>query len=907
MSNFEARRFKLSIIAGAVLTAVCCVADQLGWLSALDDWFYDERALACQVFTRRPDDRIVHLDIDNASLETSAIGRWPWPRRVMGRIIDEIGRAKPAAVAMDIQFTDVDKTAETDAVDANTPIASQDDLALEKALASQDHLVLATSFQLKLPPAFTPLTRFALDQLSRNLELTYSDFARLARTSGQDSGADLQDPYAVALKQAIHDRVCTELNRAAIGDDALLSLLLPHTDATVVTPARQHVLEEAKAWRDRQAFRQFGVEVPKLSTPVVPCDFDTIPLPIFSKHAGSCGFVNCDLFPSATLRSLPMLVEADNRLYPQFGLAFGCAIIGADFHKARVEAHRLIIPKPDGTAVEIPIHEVYSQTLKRNFAGIADISWFGTGDWFTMYDWPNHREKKAHLSLNTVWDICKTADKIRRNNRIFDLAFNDAFAGQKLDPALAAQYAASPPPLDDTDARQKISISALTKVQAGIDHLSAIRIVDRTPAQEAQLDALLDAQQALSVGDNNKALIDQLNALRTNLAARLAGKGVMIGWTAEGDFDVVHTSLHARCPGCVVHGAIAEAVISGRWYRRAPDWIGIFLILLCGGVVSWCVAKLHPVRALVATALLGVFYLLFNGYILYDFAKWIVPVAGPITVIALVWSGGTLQRVILEGIERNRVATEVAIINREMELARKVQAALIPKAPPLIPTLEADGWTLAASTTGGDCYDLWQLSDGRLAILLADASGHGLAPAMVVSQVRTLVRALSEVELHPHELLKRVNSRVGEDLEPGRFVTAFLGFISPEGMLEYASAAHGPQFWFTENDPELHLLDSTGAPLGADTEWLADDPLPPIQIPATGSLIIFSDGIFEALNPKGELFGLDRLTDLLRHSLGKPGKAIIHEIIAQVQTWQETKVPADDQTIVIARRVPPKA
>jgi hypothetical protein len=557
--------------------------------------------------------------------------------------------------------------------------------------------------------------------------------------------------------------------------------------------------------------------------------------------------------------------------------------------------------------LEIPTHSVYSPTLGASFAGVADVPWFGGGDWTTMYDWPNYRERKNHLSINMVWDICKTASKIRKNNRIFDLALNDVFAQQKIDPAFAASYSAALPPPDDTDARENASAVALGKLQAShlIDHLSAIRAADRTQAQEDQLEALVDAQQALSVADNNKALIAQIKTMRGNLAARIAGKGVMIGWTAEGEYDVVRTSLHKRCPGCVVHGAIAEAVISGRWYRRAPDWIGALLLLLCGGIVTYCVARLPPVRAFGAVALLGIIYLLFNGYILYDYAKWIVPVAGPITAIAFVWSGGTLQRVIMEGIERNRVATEVAIINREMELARKVQAALIPKAPPLIPTLEADGWTLAASTTGGDCYDLWALADGRLAILLADASGHGLAPAMVVSQVRTLVRALSEVELHPHELLKRVNARVGEDLEPGRFVTAFLGYLSPEGLLEYASAAHGPQFWYTDNDPELHLLDSTGAPLGADVEWLADDPLPPIQIPEGGSLIIFSDGIFEALDPKGALFGLDRLTDLLGKYRGQSGKKIIEQLIVQVQTWQQTHVPADDQTIVVARRVSP--
>jgi serine phosphatase RsbU (regulator of sigma subunit) len=217
--------------------------------------------------------------------------------------------------------------------------------------------------------------------------------------------------------------------------------------------------------------------------------------------------------------------------------------------------------------------------------------------------------------------------------------------------------------------------------------------------------------------------------------------------------------------------------------------------------------------------------------------------------------------------------------------------------------LEADGWTLPADKTGGDCYDLWSMSDGRLAILVADASGHGLAPAMIVSQVRTLLRALSELDSHPADLLKRVNTRVAEDLEAGRFITVFLGFLGPDGLLEYASAGHGPQFVYDCNGGELIELNSTGAPLGFDSEWLCDEPGPPTQIADGGTLAVFSDGIFEAMNPKQELFGIDRLKEILNAKRGHRGDEIIQTIKAAILQWQQKPVPGDDQTIVIARRL----
>ena len=84
-----------------------------------------------------------------------------------------------------------------------------------------------------------------------------------------------------------------------------------------------------------------------------------------------------------------------------------------------------------------------------------------------------------------------------------------------------------------------------------------------------------------------------------------------------------------------------------------------------------------------------------------------------------------------------------------MDLARQVQQALIPKSAPQIPGLDAVGWTKAADETGGDCFDLWRTSDGRLGVLVADATGHGLAPVLAVSQTRTLVRGLCDLQPDP--------------------------------------------------------------------------------------------------------------------------------------------------------------
>jgi serine phosphatase RsbU (regulator of sigma subunit) len=195
------------------------------------------------------------------------------------------------------------------------------------------------------------------------------------------------------------------------------------------------------------------------------------------------------------------------------------------------------------------------------------------------------------------------------------------------------------------------------------------------------------------------------------------------------------------------------------------------------------------------------------------------------------------------------------------------------------------------------------LPDGRLAVLLADASGHGLAPAMIVSQVRTLARTLCEFENHPHGLLARINRRLADDLEATRFVTAFLGFFSPDGTLHWASAGHGPMYWTPAVNGEMIELDSTGLPLGVMPDCFLEDPRPPLVLGPNGSLIVFSDGIFEAHAPDGSMFGVERVKAILEKTTGQPCVSIIAAIREAVQQFQQKIEPSDDQTVVVVRRV----
>jgi phosphoserine phosphatase len=246
-------------------------------------------------------------------------------------------------------------------------------------------------------------------------------------------------------------------------------------------------------------------------------------------------------------------------------------------------------------------------------------------------------------------------------------------------------------------------------------------------------------------------------------------------------------------------------------------------------------------------------------------------------------------------------ALKAAELRHEVDLARRVQQAMLPKALPDVPHVDIMGWTRPATTTGGDCYDFWKTADGRLAIFLADASGHGLGPTIIVSQVRTLVRAMCDLEPDPGKLLTLANKRVAADIEGHRFVTAFIGFLSTDGKFTYASAGHGPLLCRGAAGEAIRELPATHTPLGVGRD-LMGDPTETITLEPGGSFIVVSDGINEAMNDRGELFGMPRVLEVLDGACDAPAAEVIARLREQVTKWQASEEAADDQTIIICRR-----
>ncbi|MGE5609664.1 MAG: PP2C family protein-serine/threonine phosphatase [Bacillota bacterium] len=257
-------------------------------------------------------------------------------------------------------------------------------------------------------------------------------------------------------------------------------------------------------------------------------------------------------------------------------------------------------------------------------------------------------------------------------------------------------------------------------------------------------------------------------------------------------------------------------------------------------------------------------------------------------------------------IQRYRLQQEVTratSLRHEMDLAQKVQAAMIPAQPPHVPNLNVVGWMRSASFTGGDCYDLWPMDNDRLGIFLGDASGHGVPAALVISQVRSLIRALAEVNRDPTWLLTSVNSRLAYDLEAGRFATALVGSLDSQGSLRWSSAGHGPVLLRPRPDAPFQAIEAMGPPIGISPDLRIEPPMS-VNLEPGGLLVLMSDGVFESRSPAGTFLGLDRVIEVLDQSRTLSPSEMLASLRQLLHQWQGHEEPMDDQTLVIAQYCP---
>jgi len=266
------------------------------------------------------------------------------------------------------------------------------------------------------------------------------------------------------------------------------------------------------------------------------------------------------------------------------------------------------------------------------------------------------------------------------------------------------------------------------------------------------------------------------------------------------------------------------------------------------------------------------------------------------------WLTGLFGRATNNLVMKEQVQETYQDIDRELKVVSQIQKSLLPKQMPDIPGLDLSAYYETSARAGGDYYDFFPLKDGHWGIMIADVSGHG-TPAAVVMAITHTIAHLYPGECHsPEKLLTFVNQQLCQryTAEIEAFVTAFYAVYNPETKeLRYASAGHNPpRIWHCSRQTIQSLDQSIGLPLGVAED--ADYVSASMNLLSGDRLVLFTDGIIEAMNEDDQQFGPQRLDYVLNHSCRTGADDLRIGILKALDSHTRGLPAADDRTLVVA-------
>ena len=243
-------------------------------------------------------------------------------------------------------------------------------------------------------------------------------------------------------------------------------------------------------------------------------------------------------------------------------------------------------------------------------------------------------------------------------------------------------------------------------------------------------------------------------------------------------------------------------------------------------------------------------------------------------------------------------------LDREITVAREIQMSALPKQMPPVPGYDGAGTFRPTDQTGGDLFDFVRLDDGRLFLLLGDATGHGIGPALSATQVRAMIRVALRLGADLDEVYRHTNDQLVDDLPDDRFVTAFLGLLDPASHeVRFHAGGQGPLLHFHAADQSCEWHGASTFPMGA----LPQDDLCRAQelVLAPGDVLgLISDGVYEYEDPAGRQFGQEGVARIIRDHQHEPMTDLVSRLLEAVREFGRTAPQADDITIVLVRRLP---
>ena len=245
--------------------------------------------------------------------------------------------------------------------------------------------------------------------------------------------------------------------------------------------------------------------------------------------------------------------------------------------------------------------------------------------------------------------------------------------------------------------------------------------------------------------------------------------------------------------------------------------------------------------------------------------------------------------------QAQQARVQLTALRQELHIATRIQRSLLPERFPERPEFDLCAELHTVGEVGGDFYDFFDLPDGRLGLVIADVSDKGIAAALFMAIARTVIRAIAQIVPAPGACLEQANALLSKDNTAAMFVTTFYGVLDPAtGEFRYANAGHNPPYHIVRGKVAA-LARTGGMALGA-IEDLAFAERNMLLHPAE-SLLLYTDGVTEAFDARGEQFGAARLEAALAAAPTDP-RQMIAAVVGAVDAFAGSAPPADDLTLL---------
>lgn len=254
------------------------------------------------------------------------------------------------------------------------------------------------------------------------------------------------------------------------------------------------------------------------------------------------------------------------------------------------------------------------------------------------------------------------------------------------------------------------------------------------------------------------------------------------------------------------------------------------------------------------------------------------------------------------------IAENLYLLQQDLEVASRIQKRLLP-AVPEIPGYEFGVWYQPAGQVGGDFYDFMPGDDDSVGFLVADASGKGLAGALLMVEARAMIRAMASMSASPREILSLVNRVLLHDLERGTFVTSLLAVLDPrERTLTVASAGHMPMLLWRAATGAVESVQPRGLVLGAAGDGAFDQAIgeETIRLEPGDRFLLYTDGVTELMNPVRDEFGPERLLRWMRVYAHLPSRDAVRNLADILEAHRAGQEQSDDITFLTGRVLPAK-